>query len=293
MDRGLLSPSDRRRLPVKIGMGVGMALVIGAALVVLVPFLWMVATSLAPAQGMFNWPPQWFYGRIDFSSYRIAWEHVPFSTYIFNSLVYCFGVVAGQLVISSLAAYAFAKLRPPAGKMLLILFLLTLMIPAESLLIPLYLVMKSFPAESLPHVNLVSTFWGLILPTVVSAFNILIMKSFFERLPSDLIDAARLDGCSELTIYRKIVLPLSTPIMAVLGIFGFITAWNSFFWPLIVLNDPKMYTLMVGVQKMVEAGEPWNVIMAVVTLTTLPTILIYFLFQRYIVRGVVFTGFQG
>jgi multiple sugar transport system permease protein len=222
----------------------------------------------------------------------IAWKYVPFATYIFNSLIHCFGVVASQLLLSAMAAYALAKLSPPGGKLLLILFLSTLMIPAESLLIPLYLVMKSFPAQNLPHANLISTFWGLILPTVVSAFNILILKSFFGRLPKDLIDAGRLDGCSEWTIFWKIVLPISVPILVVLGIFGFITTWNSFFWPLIVLNDPKMYTLMVGIQKMVEGGEPWNVVMAVVTLTTLPTIFLYFIFQRYIVRGVVFNGLQ-
>jgi len=291
--RGLLSPNDRKRLSVRLLMIFGLIVVVLLAALILVPFLWMVATSLAPAQAMFNWPPRWFYGEWDWSAYVIAWQHVPFATYIFNSLIHCFGVVAGQLIISALAAYAFAKLKPPLGKFILILFLLTLMIPAESLLIPLYLVMKSFPAENVPHVNLISTFWGLILPTVVSAFNILIMKSFFERLPNDLIDAGRLDGCSEWLIFRKIVIPISTPILVVLGIFGFITTWNSFFWPLIVLNNPKLYTLMVGVQKMVETGEPWNVIMAVVTLTTLPTIFLYFAFQKYIVRGVVFTGLQG
>jgi multiple sugar transport system permease protein len=291
--RGLLAPTDRKRTSVRLFMWGSTLVVTLLAALVLVPFVWMVTTSLAPAQEMFNWPPRWFYGEWDFSSYMIAWKHVPFATYVFNSLIHCFGVVTGQIVLSALAAYAFAKLRPPFAKTLLILFLLTLMIPAESLLVPLYLVMKNFPAETTPNVNLISTFWGLILPTVVSAFNILIMKSFFERLPTDLIDAGRLDGCSEWMIFRKIVLPLSMPIMVVLGIFGFITTWNSFFWPLIVLNNPKTYTLMVGVQKMVESGEPWNIIMAVVTLTTLPTIFLYFAFQKYIVRGVVFTGVQG
>ncbi len=289
---GLISVSDRKRLTVKIFFGLGILFIILGAGVTLVPFSWMVASSLAPAQAMFSWPPRWFYGHLDWTSYMIAWKYVPFATYIFNSLIHCFGVVASQLLLSAMAAYALAKLSPPGGKLLLILFLSTLMIPAESLLIPLYLVMKSFPAQNLPHANLISTFWGLILPTVVSAFNILILKSFFGRLPKDLIDAGRLDGCSEWTIFWKIVLPISVPILVVLGIFGFITTWNSFFWPLIVLNDPKMYTLMVGIQKMVEGGEPWNVVMAVVTLTTLPTIFLYFIFQRYIVRGVVFNGLQ-
>jgi multiple sugar transport system permease protein len=291
--RTLISPSERRHPLVKLAMSGAKLLLLVGAVLTLVPILWMVATSLAPAQALFSWPPRWFYGTLDFSSYLIAWRHVPFSTYIFNSLIQCFGVVAGQLLLSTTAAYAFAKLKPPLGQFLLLFFLATLMIPAESLLIPLYLVMKSFPAESLPHTNLISTYWGLILPTVVSAFNILIMKSFFERLPDDLIDSARLEGGSEWMIFRKIVLPLSTPIVVVLGIFGFITTWNTFFWPLIVLNDPKMYTLMLGVQKMVEGGEPWNVVMAVVTLTTLPTIFLYIVFQRYIVRGVVFTGMQS
>lgn len=291
--RTLISPSERRHAWVKAFLFMaGLILTIGALLTVL-PIVWMVATSLAPASALFSWPPRWFYGTFDFSSYVIALTHVPFATYIFNSLIYCFGVVAGQLVLSMLAAYAFAKMNPPLGKFLLLLFLSTLMIPAESLLIPMYLVMKSFPAENMPHVNLISTYWGLILPTVVSAFNILILKSFFERLPGDLIDSARIDGCSEWMIFSKIVMPITRPILAVLAIFGFITTWNSFFWPLIVLNDPKMYTLMLGVQKMVEGGEPWNVVMAVVTLTTLPTVFLYIVFQRYIVRGVVFTGMQG
>lgn len=291
--RTLFSSHDRRRPLTRTFLILSGLLISAGALLMVVPFLWMVATSLAPAQGMFSWPPRWFYGQFDFSSYRIAWEHVPFATYIYNTLIYCFGVVSGQLLLSSMAAYGFAKLKPPFGKFLLLLFLSTLMIPAESLLIPLYLVMKSFPAENLPHVNLISTFWGLILPTVVSAFNILVLKSFFERLPNDLIDAARIDGCSEWLIFRKVVLPISAPILSVLGIFGFISTWNAFFWPLIVLNDPKMYTLMLGVHKMVEAGEPWNVVMAVVTLTTLPTIFLYLVFQKYIVRGVVFTGLQA
>ncbi|MCD4812069.1 carbohydrate ABC transporter permease [bacterium] len=291
--RAIISSADRKTTSVRLFMITGTLLVCVLAALVVVPFLWMVATSLVPAQEIFTWPPKWFYGKFDWSSYLIAWQHVPFATYIFNSLIHCFGVVAGQLFLSALAAYSFAKLRPPLGRMILILFLLTLMIPAESILIPLYLVMKSFPAENIPNINLISTFWGLILPTIVSAFNILIMKSFFERLPDDWLDAGRLDGCSEWMIFRKIVWPVSRPIFVVLGIFGFITTWNSFFWPLIVINNPKLYTLMVGVQKMVESGEPWNIIMAVVTLTTLPTIFLYFAFQKYIVRGVVFTGLQG
>lgn len=291
--RGLISSSDHRHKKTRGVIWLVGLFIVGLALITMIPFLWMLSTALTPAQEMFNWPPKWFGGSLDWSSFVIALQHVPFSTYIFNSLIHCFGVVTGQLVLSSLAAYAFAKMRPPMGKFLLILFLTTLMIPVESLLIPMYLVMKSFPMANLPNANLVSTFWGLILPTIVSAFNIMILKSFFERLPGELIDAGRLDGCSELTIFRKIVLPLSAPIFVVLGIFGFITTWNSFFWPLIVLNDPKMYTLMIGIQKMVETGEPWNVIMAVVTLATVPTIFIYFAFQRYVVRGVVFTGFYG
>lgn len=291
--RTLISFLDRKRVSVRILMGAGAVFTTAAALLVVLPFGWMVATSLAPSQAMFSWPPRWFYGRLDFSGYAIAWEHTPFSTFIFNSCIHCAGVVGGQLALSALAAYAFAKLKPPMAKFWLVLFLSTLMIPAESLLIPLYLVMKSFPAENLPHVNLISTFWGLILPSVASAFNILILKSFFERLPGDLMDAGRLDGCSEWMIFWKIVLPISRPILTVLGIFGFITTWNSFFWPLIVVNDPKLYTLMVGVQKMVENGEPWNVIMAMVTLTTLPTVALYFFFQKHIVRGVVFSGLQG
>ena len=289
----LLSHVHKKRFSVKFFMLLGTLLLLLGTIIMIFPFIWMLSSSVTPAQEMFSWPPRWFSGKFDFSSYVIALKHVPFGTYIFNSLIHCIGVVIGQVFLSALAAYALAKLHPPFGKTLLILFLAALMIPAESLLIPLYMLMKNFPHANLPHTNLISTYAGLILPTIVSAFNILILKSFFERLPNTIIDAARLDGCSEGRIFWKIILPLSSSILIVLGIFSFITTWNSFFWPLIVLNDPRMYTLMLGVHKMLEAAEPWNVVMAVVTLATIPTIFIYFWFQKYIDRGVVFTGFQG
>jgi multiple sugar transport system permease protein len=173
------------------------------------------------------------------------------------------------------------------------LIVATLMIPFESLVIPLYLQMRSFPLGSGPGVNLLNTYWVLILPAVVSAFNVFVLKGFFDRLPEEVIFTARLDGASEWGIFWKFVLPMSRPILTVLGIFGFISVWNGFFWPLVALNDPEIYTLMLGIQKLLETGEPWNIVMAAVTLTTIPTIVIFLFFQRWIMRGMAFSGLQG
>jgi multiple sugar transport system permease protein len=210
-----------------------------------------------------------------------------------NSFLTSFGAVILQLIFSSGAAYSLSRLKPKFAKLLLFLIVATLMIPFESLVIPLYLQMRDFPLGTGPGVNLLNSYWALILPIAVSAFDIFVLKGFFDRLPEEVLFTARLDGCSEWMIFFKFVLPMSRPILTVLGIFGFISAWNGFLWPLVALNDPNMYTLMLGLQKLLETGEPWNIVMAAVALTTVPTIVMFLFFQRWIERGMAFSGLQG
>ncbi len=295
MERTLIGKREWRDPRVRLGYALAYLAFAAGAVLTVVPFAWMVLSSLKPAGEIFRFPAEWIPSRWDFSTYAQALERVPFARYCVNSLVYCAGVVAGQLLLSAVAAYSLSKLKPRYSRFWLLLILSTLMIPFETILIPLYLQMRAFPLgwEGLPHVNLINTMWALILPNVVSAFNVFVLKGFFDRLPNDVIFAARIDGASEWGIFARLALPLSRPIMTVLGIFSFILTWNSFFWPLIALNEPRTYTLMLGVQKLIETGEPWNVIMAAVTLTTLPTVLVFLMFQRWIMRGIVFTGLQG
>jgi multiple sugar transport system permease protein len=255
----------------------------------------MVLASLRPNTEIFRFPAALLPETWDLSPYRAALARLPFWRCLGNSALAASVSVAGQMLVSALAAYALSKLRPAGRKGLFFLVLATLLIPFESVAIPLYLQMRAFPlgVSRLPHLNLLSSYWGLVLPSVVSAFSIYVLKNFFDRIPADLLNAARLDGASEWRIFATLALPLARPVLAILAVFAFLGAWNGFFWPLIVLNDPQSYTLMLGVQKLIENGEPWNVVMAAATLTTLPSLLVFLLLQRQINRGVAFMGLQG
>jgi len=292
--RALLSARERRG-------GAGLALLalqmgfLLLSLLAVLPFAWMVLASLRPSIEVFRFPAALLPDTWDFSPYQAALARLPFWRCLGNSALAASLTVAGQLLLSSLAAYSLSRLRPAGRKALFFLMISTLLIPFESVAIPLYLQMRAFPlgASRLPHVNLLSSYWGLVLPSVASAFSIYVLKSFFDRIPPDLLNAARLDGASEWRIFATLALPLARPVLAILAVFAFLGAWNGFFWPLIVLNDPQSYTLMLGVQKLIENGEPWNVVMAAATLTTLPSVLLFMVLQRFITRGVAFMGIQG
>ena len=263
-----------------------------AALLTVLPYIWMILASIRSGNEIFEFPVSWIPKEVDFQSYMEALQRIPFIRYLGNTLINCMGVVSLQLIFSTLAAYSISKLQPRYGRLMLLFFIATMMVPFESMVLPLYLQMRSFPFGS-GGVNFLNTYWVLILPATVSAFNIFVLKGFFDRIPQEILFNARLDGCSEWRIFRTFVLPLSRPILVILGVFGFIVTWNSFFWPLVALNDPEMYTLMLGIQKLMENGEPWNIIMAAVTLTTLPSVILFLAVQRWIIRGMAFRGLQG
>lgn len=291
MARALIGPREWKQKEVALGFGLGTALVVLLAFATLLPFVWMLLTSLRPANDLFQFPVHWLPSRWDLSSYEQALGRLPLLRYLSNTLVVCLAVVVGQLVLSALAAYALARLKPRFVALWSLAFAATLMVPVEALVVPLYLQLRSFPTGAAGWgVNLLNTPLALILPGLVSAFNIFVLRSFFARLPGEILDSARIDGCSEWGTFFRFVLPLTRPILVVLGIFGFIATWNGFFWPLVALSDPAHYTLMLGVQKMLETGEPWNIVMAAVTLTTLPTVLLFLALQRWITKGLAFSG---
>ncbi len=291
MARALIGPREWKQKQTVWGFGLATLLVVLAAIATLAPFVWMLLTSVRPSDDLFQFPANWIPSRIDFSSYSQALVRLPLLHYLSNTIIICLAVVAGQLSLSALAAYALARLKPKFAALWSLAFAATLMVPMEALVVPLYLQLRSFPTgEAGLGVNLLNTPWALILPGLVSAFNIFVLRSFFKRLPGEILDSARLDGCSEWGTFFRFVLPLTRPILVVLGIFGFIATWNGFFWPLVALSDPAQYTLMLGVQKMLETGEPWNVVMAAVTLTTLPTVLLFLALQRWITKGLAFSG---
>lgn len=291
MARALIGPREWRDRGLRLGFGLASLVVLLGAVATLIPFAWMLLTSLRPPADLFQFPARWLPSRWDLSAYAQVLGRLPLGRYFANTLAVAGATVLGQLGLGSLAAWSLARLKPRFAGLWSLLFAATLMVPMEALVVPLYLQMRAFPLGMQgTGINLLDTLPALVLPGLASAFNVFVLRGFFSRLPQEVLDSARLDGCSEWGVFFRFALPLSRPILTVLGIFGFIAAWNAFFWPLVALSDPSHYTLMLGVQKMLEGGEPWNVVMAAVTLATLPSLAVFLAFQGWISRGLAFTG---
>jgi len=239
-------------------------------LVMLLPFLWMIATSLE--QG-------------GFSNYADAWNEVPFGRYLVNTLVVTSLTVLGVLITSALAAYSFATMEYRGRNFLFLLFLSTMMVPQPVYLAPSYVI--------LAKMGWIDTFAALIVPWLVSVYSIFFLRQFFLQLPKDLFEAAKIDGCSRLGFFFRILLPLSKPPMVTLGIFSFLTNWNSFVWPLIVTNDQRLRVIQVGLSYFSsESGTDWGAQMAAATFTILPLVIGYFIAQKQFVESTAMTGMK-
>jgi multiple sugar transport system permease protein len=292
--RGLFSHQDRKRGSVRFFLLLCTLLLSLGAVFIIAPILWMVLGSFKTPAEIYSVPQTYLPSGFMPDNYLEALRLVPFDVYFLNSIFICACVVLGQLLVCSMAAYALSKLRVRFAAAILLLFMTSLMVPIEVMVIPLYLIMKYFPlGPGFQSINLINTYWALILPGFFSAFSIIVLKDFFDSIPREIIYAARIDGCSEARTFFRFILPMARPIMVILGIFAFVTTWNSFFWPLIVLNNPEYYPLVLGVQKLVDTGEPWNVVMAALTLSTIPSVVLLLIFQRSIIRGIAYTGVYG
>jgi multiple sugar transport system permease protein len=292
--RGLFSPQDRKKPAVRLVLFLGFLLLSLGSLLTLAPIAWMALGAFKTPGEIYSVPQTYLPAGFGLGNFQEALRLVPFGLYFLNSLFICLATVLGQLLVSSLAAYSLSKLRVRFASGVLLLLMTSLMIPIEMLVIPLYLLMKFFPlGPGMAHVNLINTYAALILPALFSAFAILVLKDHFDSVPDEILYAARVDGCTEVGIFVRFMLPMAIPVLSILAIFSFVTAWNSFFWPLIVLNNPDFYPLVLGVQKLIDTGEPWNVVMAALTLTTLPSVLVLLFFQRTVIRGIAYTGIYG
>ncbi len=259
---------------------------IAGALFALFPFVWMVLTSLksyieaSAAQDFF--PTHWL-----FSNYVEAWNRVGlFPRYFENTLFIAVATTLGVLVTSSLAGYAFARMHFPGRDVLFILLLSTMMVPFEVTLIPNFILMR--------QLHWIDHYAALIIPWTASAFSIFLLRQFFKAIPSELYDAAALDGCTHLQFLWSIVLPLSRPALITSALFTFLGSWNSLMWPLLVTNNPQMRPLQVGITSFItDAGTEVQYLLAAVTISVIPVILIYFLLQRWFIEGVARVGIRG
>jgi multiple sugar transport system permease protein len=225
------------------------------------------------------------------STYTDAWNRLDVAKLLWNTVYYAFGALAFQLVFDVTAAYSLSKLRPALGNVILFLMLATLMIPATVLVVPQYVTVVNLP---LLHVNLIGTPEAIWLPSVANAFNIFLLKRFFDSIPGELLDAAAIDGASPLRVLRSVVLPISRPILGVVSIFALVATWKDFLWPMLVEAgySPTRETLNVGIWQ-ASIVTPENLIIAASAMAALPTIVFFLIFQRNIMAGLTAGGLRG
>jgi len=262
------------------------------ALLMIGPFYWTIGTSLKPAADWFASPPKWIPNPFTVVNYQNVFSQLAFGRYFLNSVVVTAGIVGLNVVFDTAAAYAFAKLRFPGRDVLFFILLLTLMVPFQVNLIPLYRIMVLLHRLN-PHLG-VDSYSALILPGMIQVFGIFLMRQFLMSIPDEVLESARVDGASEFRILRSIVFPIAAPGMATLAIFTFLGAWNDFLWPLIVLDNPHMYTLPVGLALLQQKNTVnTGAIMAGTVLAAAPMIVIFLVLQRRFIEGLTAGSVKG
>ncbi len=258
------------------------------AFIMILPFLWMLGTSFKPMDETVRFPPTFIPEHwVGFENYIAVMTRVPFFQFFANSSVVAVAVTIGALFTSALAGYIFAKFTFAGRDLLFFLIVATMMVPFQVVLIPVFLMTRSL--------GLYNTLWALIVPGLVSAWGIFLMRQNMKNLPSELLDAARIDGSSEMGIFLRIVLPLVRPALAALGIFVFMANWNSFLWPLIVIEDAPKRTLPLGLA-IFSSGfgiTRWHLVMAATVLTCLPILAVFAIAQRSFIEGITLGGLKG
>lgn len=255
------------------------ALAVVLAILFLMPVSWMILTSLKPEGTSSVWSLE----GLTLDNYRHVLESAPLFTWMTNSLIVSTCTTFLILLVDSLAAFALSRISFPGRKWLFVLFLSGMMIPAEATLIPLYLQMKDF--------GLLNSLTALILPMVAAPIGIFILKQFFDGLPGELVEAAKVDGAGFFRIWWQIFLPLSRPALAAVGIFTFIMSWNDFLWPLVAISEPSKMTITLGLPNFQSAYlQQYALPMAANTLASLPVLIIFVLFQKQIIKGISYTG---
>ena len=262
-------------------------LVVGAVLMLL-PFEWMVVASLMAPNEIMARPLVWLPASLQFQNYARLAEAIPLGRMYLNSLIVTTAITVGILVSSSLAGYGFAKFEFPGRDVLFLLVLATIMIPFFVFLIPVFYLVS--------QLDWVDTYQGLIVPHIVTAFGIFLMRQYMLSLPDELLDAARIDGASEFAIYWRIVLPLVGPALGALAILAFVYQWNAFLWPLVIIRSGDLATIPIGLNSLrVYASQPEviNLQMAGATAAIIPVLAVFAVFQRWFVQGIAMTGLKG
>ncbi|TWD81613.1 multiple sugar transport system permease protein [Kribbella amoyensis] len=288
--RSLVSPLSLRTVHGRlIYWTVLVVVVVGFTLAFVFPLYWMVTGALKSPDELAQIPPSFFPKEYDFGVYKDAWEQLQLGVFLRNTALYAGGAWLFTLAVDVTAAYALSKLRPFFGKVILGAMLATLMIPPMVLLLPTYLVAKDVP---LFHFDLLNTPWAIWLPAAANGFFVFLLKRFFDSIPRELLEAAEIDGASPVRILWSIVLPVSRPILGVVSILSVVTVWKDFVWPLLVLPETDKMSISVGIASL-SAQMPQNVLIASLVIASLPTIAVFFVFQRSIMAGLTAGSLKG
>jgi len=282
----LISVQARRQLNRGLQGTLAHLLLFLTGLSFLMPFVWMIGTSLKTAEQIFVWPPIWVPNPVVWNNYYLAVTSIPFFTYLGNTLLISGWNVVGILISCPMVAYGLSRIQWPGRDLLFYVVLATMMLPYVVLLIPTFLIFNAL--------GWVGSFKPLIVPAFFGApFFIFLLRQFYMTIPFDLSDAATIDGASEFAILWEVILPLSKPALATVALFTFIANWQDFLGPLIYLRDDSQYTLSLGLQRFLSAhGAAWAQLMAASTLMVLPIIILFFLTQRTFIQGITFSGLK-
>ncbi|MGI3779160.1 MAG: carbohydrate ABC transporter permease [Janthinobacterium lividum] len=276
-----------RALGTRVRRAISYAVLCLVALAFVAPLVYMLATSLKPAGEEFTTPPALFGSALRFANYSDAFTYLPFARFLLNGLLVAVAGTVINMVVSALSGYAFSRLAWRGRGLVFTLFLVTLMIPQDVLLIPLYVMMQ--------RLGWVDSYRALIVPFAFTALGAFMLRQFFLTLPQELDDAARVDGAGTVRTFLSVMLPLARPSLAVLAVFSFIAYWNSFLWPLIVIDDVnRLGTIPLGLQQFFgQQGSQWNLVMAASVISMVPTVILLLLLQRHLVRGIATSGLGG
>jgi len=263
------------------------ALLVVFSAVFIFPFLWLVSTSVKPDSQVMVMPPQWIPHPFMWSNYSKGLTFVPFFLFLKNTLIICIANVIGVLISCPMVAYGLSVIPWKGRDVLFYVILSTMMLPFQVVMVPLFTVFT--------WLRWIDTFLPLTVPAFLgNAFFIFLLRQFFMTIPKDLIDAAKIDGCSDFQTYRRIILPLAKPVLATVALFTFMGSWNDFLGPLIYLFNQDKYTVSMGLAMFSsQYGSYWGMLMAVSTVVTVPIIVLFFLTQRTFIQGITLTGIKG
>lgn len=299
---GIVSGDKGQRIILR-SIGCFVALI--GALIIFIPLLWMISTSLKPSSEIFKLPPKIFPSEWKWSNYADVWEKVPFGRYYINSMIVTGTIVFGQVLTSAMAAYAFARLNFRGRDKLFFCYLATLMVPGAVTMIPLFVILRFMGfiwRVDMYFLNKIymgapfglNSYFALIVPGLFSAYGTFLLRQFFMGIPTELEEAVKIDGGGHWTIFLKIVIPLSAPALATLAIFTLLGSWRDFMWPLVIVNTEELKTLPVGLasfQGMYRTD--WALLMAAAFMVMAPLVIVFFFVQRFFVEGIKLQGIKG